>query len=158
MMHIKAVFKRMKCYANSRCCHHSEIQKCLKTEPLLELAFSWKQKWWRITICMFQRGWVKGVRVKQKHWAGARQQWSHEASPGLCPHLHYCGGTSSKEPASQSRRCKSRFWFDPQVGKIPWRRAQQFTPVFLSGESYGQRSLGGHSPWSCKELDMTEAT
>ena len=28
--------------------------------------------------------------------------------------------------------------------------------VFLPGESHGQRSLVGHSPWDCKELDMTE--
>ena len=30
---------------------------------------------------------------------------------------------------------------DPWVGKIPWRRAWQLTPVFLSGEPHGQRSL-----------------
>ena len=41
---------------------------------------------------------------------------------------------------------------NPWVRKIPWRRAWQPTPVFLS-ESYGQRSLAG-----CKESDMTEAT
>ena len=29
-------------------------------------------------------------------------------------------------------------------------------PIFLSGESHGQRSLGGYSPWGHKELDMTE--
>ena len=32
----------------------------------------------------------------------------------------------------------------------------QFTPVFLSGKFHGQRSLAGYSPWSRKELDMTE--
>ena len=37
-----------------------------------------------------------------------------------------------------------------------WRRKQQPTPVFLPGEFHGQRSLVGYSPWSCKELDMTE--
>ena len=47
--------------------------------------------------------------------------------------------------------------FDPWVGKIPWKRAQQLTPVFLPGESHGQRSLVGYSPWSHKELDVTEA-
>jgi len=36
--------------------------------------------------------------------------------------------------------------FDPWVGKIPWRREWQPTPVFLPGESHGQRSLAGHSP------------
>ena len=46
--------------------------------------------------------------------------------------------------------------FDPWVGKIPWRRAWQPTPVCLSGESHGQRSLEGHSPWGHKKSDMTE--
>ena len=40
-----------------------------------------------------------------------------------------------------------RLGFDPWVGKIPWRRAQQPTPVFLPGESHGQRILAGYSPW-----------
>ena len=51
-----------------------------------------------------------------------------------------------------------RRWFDPQVGKIPWRRAWQPTPVFLPGESLGRRSLAGYRPWGCKESDTTEAT
>ena len=36
--------------------------------------------------------------------------------------------------------------FDPWVGKIPWRRDWQPTPVFLPGESHGHRSLAGCSP------------
>ena len=32
------------------------------------------------------------------------------------------------------------------------------TPVFLPGESYGQRSLAGYSPCGCKESDTTETT
>ena len=39
-----------------------------------------------------------------------------------------------------------------------WRRKWQPTPIFLPGESRGQRSLAGYSPWSHKESDMTEAT
>ena len=46
--------------------------------------------------------------------------------------------------------------FDPWVGKIPWRRAWQPTPVFLPGESHGQRSLRGYSPWGHEESDTTE--
>ena len=42
------------------------------------------------------------------------------------------------------------------VGKIPWSRKWQPTPVFLPGEFHGQRSLAGYSPWSRKELDTTE--
>ena len=34
-----------------------------------------------------------------------------------------------------------RHAFDPWVGKIPWRRAWKPTPLFLPGESHGQRSL-----------------
>ena len=49
-----------------------------------------------------------------------------------------------------------RLGFNPWVGKIPWRGAWQPTPVFLPGESHGQRSLVGYRPWGCKELDMTE--
>ena len=30
------------------------------------------------------------------------------------------------------------------------------TPIFLPGESHGQRSLEGYSPWGCKESDTTE--
>ena len=47
--------------------------------------------------------------------------------------------------------------FDPWVRKIPWR-AWQPTPVFLPGESHGQRSLAGYSQLGHKELEMTEET
>ena len=47
---------------------------------------------------------------------------------------------------------------DPLVGKIPWRMAMATIPVFLPGESRGQRSLMGYSPWCCKEVVRAEAT
>ena len=65
------------------------------------------------------------------------------------------GVTSGKEPACQCRRLK-RHGFDPWVRKIPWRRAWQPTPIYLPGESHGQRSLVRYSPWGCKGLDTTE--
>ena len=40
----------------------------------------------------------------------------------------------------------------------PWRRAWQPTPVFLPGESHGQRNLAGYSPQGHEELDMTKVT
>ena len=43
--------------------------------------------------------------------------------------------------------------FDTWVGKIPWRRKWQPTPVFLPGESHGWRSLVGYSPRGCKDSD-----
>ena len=70
--------------------------------------------------------------------------------PGTC-------GTSGKELAYQCRRLNN-FGFDTWVGKIPWRRAWQPTPIFLPEKSHGQKSLAGYSPWGHKELDMTEAT
>jgi len=39
-----------------------------------------------------------------------------------------------------------RHVFDSWVGKIPWGRAWQPTPVFLPGKSHGWRSLVGYSP------------
>ena len=45
-----------------------------------------------------------------------------------------------------------------RVRKIPWRRAWQPTPVFLLGESHGQRSLEGYRPQGCTELDTAEVT
>ena len=65
------------------------------------------------------------------------------------------GGASGKELACQCRRLK-RYWFDPWVRKIPWRRAWQPTPLFLRGESHGQRSLVGYSPWGHKVPNTTE--
>ena len=43
----------------------------------------------------------------------------------------------------------------PGVGRFPWRREWQHTPVLLPGEFCGQRSLGGYSPWDRKESDST---
>ena len=40
----------------------------------------------------------------------------------------------------------------------PLEQEQQPTPVFLPGDSYGQRSLASYSPWGRKELDMTGVT
>ena len=67
------------------------------------------------------------------------------------------GGAGGKELACQ-RRKHNRYGLSPWVGKIPGRRKWQPTPVFLLGESHGQRSLVGYSPWGRKELDTTEAT
>ena len=52
------------------------------------------------------------------------------------------GGASGKEPTCQCRRHK-RHGFDPWVGKIPWRRAWQPTPVFLPGEAHRTEVPGG---------------
>ena len=67
------------------------------------------------------------------------------------------GGPAVKNPPISTGNIMRR-GFSPGVGKIPWRRNWQPTPVFLPGESHGQRSLVGYSPRGHKELDTTEAT
>ena len=65
----------------------------------------------------------------------------------------YPGGSVVKNhlPIQESWRAT----FSPWVGKIPWRRKWQPTPVFLPGKFHGQRSLAGYSPWGHKESDTT---
>ena len=54
--------------------------------------------------------------------------------------MSFPGGLSGKESICQCRKHK-RCGFDPWVRKISYRRKWQPTPVFLPGESHGQRSL-----------------
>ena len=61
------------------------------------------------------------------------------------------GGSVVKNPSANAGDMHSI----PGLGKIPWRRKWQCTPVFLLGTSHGQRSLASYSPWGCKESDNT---
>ena len=54
--------------------------------------------------------------------------------------FHFPGGASGQELPCQCRRHK-RVRFHSWMGKIPWSWAWQLTPVFLPGESHGQRGL-----------------
>ena len=93
---------------------------------------------------MDRRAWWAAV-----HGVAKSQTWLSDRTTRAS--LGFPGGTSGKEPICQCRRLKRR-GFDPWVGKIPWRRAWQATPVFLPGESHGQRSLAGYSPGACKRV------
>ena len=63
------------------------------------------------------------------------------------------GSVSSRQSIClQSGRPGCNSW----VGKFPWRRKWQPTPVFLPGEAYGQRSLAGYSLWDHQESDTTK--
>ena len=46
----------------------------------------------------------------------------------------------------------------PGLGRFPWRKAWQPSPVFLPGESHGQRNLLDYSPWGHTQWDTTEVT
>ena len=72
----------------------------------------------------------------------------------LCSVIGLPRWLSGKASICQCRRHK-RHRFDPWVGKIPWRKKRQSTPVFLPGKAHGQRSLVGYSPWGHKESDVT---
>ena len=54
----------------------------------------------------------------------------------------YMFGSHGKESACNAGDLDSI----PGFGKIPWRRERLLTPVFLPGESHGQRRLAGYSP------------
>ena len=76
----------------------------------------------------------------------------------------FLAGSVSEKPncsAGDHLQCK-RLGFDPRARKSPWRRKWQPTPVFLPGESLGQRSLAGYSPWGFKSRtrlsDLTTTT
>ena len=56
------------------------------------------------------------------------------------------GGASGKELVCQ---CDG---FDPWVGKIPWRKVWQPTPVFLPRKSPWIEESRGYSPWGCKDM------
>ena len=59
--------------------------------------------------------------------------------------MGFPGGSGAKESAGSAG-------FNPWVGKIPWRREWQSTPVFLPGNPMNP----GYGPWGRKESDMTE--
>ena len=76
----------------------------------------------------------------------------------ICQLLVLTGFPGGSEIVSlQCRSCR-RHRIDPWVWKISWRRAWQLILVFFPGESHGQRSLVGYSPWDHKGSDTTEVT
>ena len=64
------------------------------------------------------------------------------------------GGSKVKNLPANCWKCRFNSW----VGKMPWRRKWQPTPVFLPGKSHWQRTLAGDSPWSRQRLRHGLAT
>ena len=67
--------------------------------------------------------------------------------------MGFPGGSVVRNPPSMQE-----MWAQVPGQEDPWRREWQPTPVFLPGESHGQKSLVGYSPWGHKESDTTEVT
>ena len=74
----------------------------------------------------------------------------HPPTTTTCTHTVLFWWLSGKRICLPSRRCR----FSPWVGKIPWRRKWQPTPVFLPGKSHGGRKLADFSPWGLREFDI----
>ena len=94
---------------------------------------------------LFQQPNIKGKRVdfRKVYLHSFRRHYSHQKVSLVAQIVRIC---------LQYRRHGFHLW----VRKIPWGREWQPTPVFLTGESHGQRSLAGHSPWGLKELGTSE--
>ena len=66
-----------------------------------------------------------------------------------CEDTGFSGGSVVKNPPASAGSTGDTGWRvrvrvrSSWVGKIPWRRKWQPTPVFLPGKSHGQRSLAG---------------
>ena len=67
------------------------------------------------------------------------------------------GGSVVKNLPANAGYAK-RLGFDPWIGKIPWRRKWQPTPIFLPRKSHRQRSLVSYSPWGCIRVGHDLAT
>ena len=96
------------------------------------------------------------IEVVGQHWSSSREQGVKASDlPNLVVHSILLGASLVSQRLKRLPPVRET-GFDPWVGKIPWRRKWQSTPVFLPGESHGQRSLAGYSPWGRKESDTTE--
>ena len=67
--------------------------------------------------------------------------------------MGFPGGSAVKNPPANAGNTGSI----PESGRSP-RRKRQPTPVFWPGESHGQRSLAGYSPWGGKRVRNDLAT
>ena len=84
---------------------------------------------------------LRNVCVDLKTVCHKSEVWTSVCIPG--------GSMVKNPPAIQETQVRSMGQEDPL------EKGMQPTPVFLPGESHGQRSLTAYRPWGCKESDMT---
>ena len=117
--------------------HLSEVSRIIsfiETESRIVIAKNWKRKKKELLF----NGNRDSVLPGEKY-SGI---WLHKIWIYLTQLRSFPIGTSGKEPGCPHRRC-GRPGFSLWVGKISWRRKWKPTPVFLPGESHGQRSVAG---------------
>ena len=119
------------------------------TESWIWYIQSWSPLGWTGWISLQSKGLsrVFSNTTVQKH-----QFFNVQPSLWFNSHIHFSGGSDGKSVCLQCRR----LGFTPWVGKIPWQRKGQPTPILLSGKFHGWRNLVGYSPWGRKESDTTE--
>ena len=109
-------------------------------------------KFWLSMFSMYYRNSLSLNLKKKNEWGGIRTLLLYL----LYRNVLFMGPPwwlSGRESTWQSRRHE----LDPWVGKIPWRRKWQPTPVFLPGKFHGQRNLAGYTVHGvAKELDTTQ--
>ena len=91
---------------------------------------------------------TQGLNPGLPHCRWIQYQLNYKKSLRILEWLAYPFSSESSQPRNWSGV--------PWVGKIPWRRKWQPTPVFLPGKFHGQWSLVGYSPRGRKESDTTE--
>ena len=67
------------------------------------------------------------------------------------------GSNGKKKKKKKCLQCR-RSRFNPWTREVPWRREWLPTPVFLLGESYGQKSLAGYNPWGLQRVRQDRTT
>ena len=115
--------------------------------------FSWmSREWCWAGICPWCRCcedcWSdnKGLRTGHKlSWQSSDRVWDWAFQVALVV----------ENPPENAGDVRDVGGFDPWIGKVPWRRKWQPTPVFLPGKSHGQRSLAGYSPWGLRHKGWT---
>ena len=95
--------------------------------------------YWALFIKGTRAGIILYIFYRERHW---KTRWT------ISTRLPWWLSQESAYNAGDSVQSLDR--------KDPWRREWQSIPVFLPGESHGQRSLVGYSSWGRKELDTTE--
>ena len=127
-----------------------ELFKVLLAKILLmwihstHLIFLLRSEMWTLHFMGAQIGW--GEQREAQGWTNSGVKFMK-----FC--LQWLSGEESAWCRSR-RRCR----FDPWVRKTPGGGHGNPLPVFLPGESHGQRSLEGYSPWGRKEMNRTELT
>ena len=114
----------------------TEMQR--SQEPRQDLKGTWRLSWPFKLRCSSPESYSQKNLSKQQQPLFGSDLASHPCALE-CPWW-----LSGKESACQCRGCR-RHEFNPWVGKIPWRRKWHPAPVFLPGESHGQKSLAGYT-------------